>query len=314
MNPTLPGIHHVTAITGDAQRNIDFYTGVLGLRLVKVTVNFDGPTAYHLYYGDELGRPGTAMTFFAWNNVKEGRVGPPQVITTIFAVPDRALDFWADRLKEQRVAFSPLEPQLGEEGLAFSDPDGMPLEIVATNSPGGETPQAGPIPPAHAIRGFHGIRIAEEHGQQTVALLTDIMHFTEEAKENGRTRYRADGSSFASVVDVVEAPKMHCGISGAGTVHHVAFRTPDTDELKAWRETIQAQRLRVSDVIDRHYFHSIYFHEPGGVLFEIATCGPGFTVDEPPDTLGQTLQLPPWMEADRSELMKSLPPLQLPEW
>ena len=314
MNPFLSGIHHVTAITGDAQKNIDFYTGVLGLRMVKLTVNFDDPTTYHLYYGDESGRPGTAMTFFAWNGARRGKIGPPQVTVTSFAAPLAALDFWREHLKERGVDGISEEARFGDTVLAFTDPDDMRLEIVATADPGGSAPTGGPVPPEHAIRGFHGVTLSEQGPAPTAALLTDGMGFTEENADEYRTRYRAGGGSFASVVDILKTPDEARGVNGAGTVHHVAFRAPDDDHQKAWQTEIMKRGFSVSPVMDRCYFHSIYFREPGGILFEIATDGPGFTADESPDTLGQSLQLPPWMESDRATLEKVLSPLRLPEW
>lgn len=314
MNPTLPGIHHVTAITADAQKNIDFYCGVLGLRMVKLTVNFDDPTSYHLYYGDEQGRPGTAMTFFSWPAARRGRIGPPQVTSTSFAVPVDSLSFWAERLKEMNVETLPVEERFDESVLAFADPDGIGLEIVATATPGGFAPKGGPIPAAHAIRGFHGVTLSEQGPEPTAALLKEGLGFNEEGKKENRTRYRAAGDGFASVVDILDTPNVARGFNGAGTVHHVAFRTPDDARQKTWQTDIGKRGLNVSPVMDRCYFHSIYFREPGGVLFEIATNGPGFTADESPDSLGQSLKLPPWMESDRAELEKVLTPLRLPEW
>lgn len=314
MSPTLPGIHHVTAITGDAQKNIDFYCGVLGLRMVKVTVNFDDPTTYHLYYGDESGRPGTAMTFFAWNGARRGRIGPPQVTVTSFAIPADGLEYWRTRLKELGVTAVAEAERFGDHVLSFRDPDDMRLELVATDYPGGMAPEAGPVDAAHAIRGFHGVTLSEQGPEPTAALLTDVMGFKEEHTDGPRTRYRADGGGFASVVDVLRASDQSRGFNGAGAVHHVAFRSANDDQQKAWQALIAKRDLDVSPVMDRCYFHSIYFREPGGILFEIATDGPGFVTDESLDTLGQSLQLPSWMETDRPTLEKALPPLRLPEW
>ncbi len=315
MKPTLPGIHHVTAITADAQQNIDFYTGVLGLRMVKVTVNFDDPTTYHLYYGDESGRPGSAMTFFAWQGARRGRIGPPQVTVTGFAVPAAGLEYWRERLNEHGVRGITEEQRFDDRVLTFRDPDDMRLELVATREPGGDAPARGPVPPEYAIRGFHGVTMAELGPEPTAALLTDVMGFSEEATDNGRTRYRAGGGNpYASALDVVEADAASRGFNGAGTVHHVAFRAPDDAQQIAWQSAIAKRGLGVSPVMDRCYFHSIYFREPGGVLFEIATDGPGFAVDESSEALGQALQLPAWMEPDRAKLEKALPPLRLPEW
>lgn len=314
MNPTIPGIHHVTAITGVPQENIDFYCGVLGLRLVKLTVNFDDPTSYHLYYGDERGSPGTIMTFFAWPGAPRGRVGPPQLTATSFAVPAGSLGYWAGRLQQHLVKGEPGEARFGEETLCFADPDGMKLAIVATPEPGGHSPAAGPVPVAHAIRGFHSVTLSEEGYEKTARLLTDVMGFRAEGSEGNRFRYCAGEGGFASLVDLLCLPDARRGGMGAGVVHHVAFRTPDDPQQEAWRKRVAELDYNVSPVMDRKYFHSIYFREPGGVLFEIATDPPGFAVDESEPELGTKLLLPPWLEPRRSELVQVLPPVRLPGW
>jgi len=316
MNPSLPGLHHVTAITADAQKNIDFYCGVLGLRLVKLTVNFDDPSSYHLYYGDSLGRPGTIMTFFAWPGAKRGRVGPPQVTATGFAVPEGALPFWESRLAEYGVATGPAESRFGEQVLAFADPDGMPLELVATPTPAADKGEAagGPVPDDVAVRGFHGVTLSEEGYEKTAKLLTEVMGFRADGGEDNRFRYRAGEGGFATVVDLLCVPDARHGTLGAGVVHHVAFRTPDEPQQQAWRATVARLGYNVSPVMDRQYFRSIYFREPGGVLFEIATDPPGFTADETLDELGSKLMLPPQYERHRAELEAVLPPVRLPGW
>jgi catechol 2,3-dioxygenase-like lactoylglutathione lyase family enzyme len=314
MNPTLPGLHHVTAITAVPQENVDFYCGVLGLRLVKLTVNFDDPGSYHLYYGDERGSPGTIMTFFAWPGAPRGRVGPPQLTATAFAVPADALDYWAARLHEHLVAAQPRQARFDEPVLSFADPDGLRLEIVGTAAPGGHVPAAGPVPAAHAIRGFHGVTLSEEGYEQTARLLTHELGFRADGDEGNRFRYRTGGGEFATVVDLLCVPDARRGSMGAGVVHHVAFRTPDDEQQEAWRARIARLDYNISPVMDRTYFHSIYFREPGGVLFEIATDPPGFTVDEAAAALGTRLRLPPWLEPHRPELERVLPPLRLPEW
>jgi catechol 2,3-dioxygenase-like lactoylglutathione lyase family enzyme len=313
MNPTLTGIHHVTAITADAQANIDFYCGVLGLRLVKLTVNFDDPSSYHLYYGDELGRPGTIMTFFAWPGAHGGRVGPPQVTTTALAVPAGALNSWSDRLGQRGVKFEAPLDRLGDRVLRFADPDGIALELIATAEPGGQPWHPGPVPAEHAIRGFHGVTISEEGYESTAQLLTELMGFTPQGSDGNRFRYRAGaGEGFASTVDLLCVPDARRGGMGAGVVHHVAFRTPDDEQQRQWRSRVAAARLNVSPVMDRNYFHSIYYREPGGVLFEIATDGPGMTVDEPAERLGSRLMLPRQYESHRATIQGVLPPVKLP--
>jgi glyoxalase family protein len=314
MNPTIPGLHHVTAITADAQKNLDYYGGVLGLRLVKLTVNFDDPGSYHLYYGDPLGRPGTILTFFAWPGAHRGRIGPPQVTATAFAAPAGALDFWSERLKEHRIELQPSETHFGEDVVSFADPDGLRLEIVASREQGGDLPADGPIPAASAIRGFHAVTLSEEGCEKTAELLTDVMGFRAHGNEGNRFRYRTGTGEFASVVDLLCVPDARPGGIGAGVVHHVAFRTPEDVQQEAWRSEMARRRYNVTPVIDRIYFHSIYFREPGGVLFEIATDPPGFTVDESADQLGTKLRLPPWLEPQRTLLEQELPRLRLPEW
>jgi catechol 2,3-dioxygenase-like lactoylglutathione lyase family enzyme len=314
MNPSLLGLHHVTAIASDAQKNIDFYCGFLGLRLVKLTVNFDDPTSYHLYYGDALGRPGTVMTFFVWPGASRGRVGPPAVTATCFAVPERALPYWVARLAEHGAPATPVSARFGDEVLGFEDPDGMALEIVATPAPGGDEPTAGPIPAETAIRGFHGVTVSEEGYEKTATLLRDVMGFRADGQDGNRFRYRAGAGDRASVVDLLCVPDARRGTLGAGIVHHVAFRTPDDQQQREWRAKIAGLGYNVSPVMDRQYFHSIYFREPGGVLFEIATDSPGFAADEPADRLGAKLMLPPQFERLRLELEAQLPPVRLPGW
>jgi len=313
---SISGIHHVTAITADAQKNIDFYCGLLGLRLVKLTVNFDDTGSYHLYYGDELGRPGTILTFFAWPGAYRGRIGPPQVTATAFTVPSGGIDYWSNRLKQQGVelqAAGGVVDRFGETVLSFADPDGLRLEIVGSAEPKGQPWAAGPIPAEHAIRGFHSVTISEEGYENTAKLLTEVMGFKSIGSEQDRFRYRAGmGDGFASTVDLLCLPDAPHGGMGAGVVHHVAFRTKDDAQQAAWHKEIAGQGLNVSPVMDRCYFHSIYYREPGGVLFEIATDNPGMTADQPADELGKKLMLPPWLEPHRAAIERALPPVRLP--
>ena len=310
---TIPGIHHVTAITADAQKNIDFYTGVLGLRLVKLTVNFDDPGSYHLYYGDELGRPGTVLTFFAWPGAYRGRIGPPQVTATAFAAPAGGLDYWARRLGDHGVSVQPVVTRFGQPVLSFTDPDEMPIEINFTPEPAGQPWKAGPVPIEHAIRGFHGVTLSEAAYERTAALLQDAMRFQAVGNEGNRFRYRTGADAgLGSTVDLLWTPEAPRESLGAGVVHHVAFRTPDDSQQAAWRNDLGALGRNVSPIMDRNYFHSIYFREPGGVLFEIATDTPGFTIDQPVEQLGGKLMLPPWFEAQRAEIERLLPPVKLP--
>jgi catechol 2,3-dioxygenase-like lactoylglutathione lyase family enzyme len=318
---TLSGLHHVTAITADAQENINFYCGVLGLRLVKLTVNFDDPGSYHLYYGDELGRPGSVMTFFAWPGAFRGRVGPPQVSATAFAVSVGAMDYWSSRLQSHQVKFLATADRFGERVLSFTDPDGLHLEIIGAAHPAGHPWAAGPIPADSAIRGFHSVTLSQEGYEKTAHLLTETMGFSAVGHEQNRFRYRAGtgaaaaGSAengFATLVDLLCVPDARHGSMGAGVVHHVAFRTPDDARQLTWHQRLIAAGLNVSPVMDRTYFHSIYYREPGGILFEIATETPGFTADQPADQLGMKLMLPPWLETHRGEIEQILPSVRLP--
>jgi glyoxalase family protein len=319
---SIPGIHHITAIAGDPQQNIDFYTGILGLRLAKVTVNFDDPEAYHLYYGDGHGRPGTILTFFVWPGAQRGRQGNSQVTAASFAVPKDSLAFWTERLAARGIVFENLPQRFGQAVLSFTDPDGMRLELV-------ETPLAnvihawegGGIPTKFAIHGFHGATLSETGYERTAALLTDTMGFRLVGQEQNRFRYESPhshaGHSQAGeagrVIDVMCTPAAPEGRVAVGTVHHIAFRTLNDAQQRQWLAKISGLRYNVSPIMDRVYFHSIYYREPGGILFEIATDCPGFAIDEPVERLGQTLQLPPWMEAQRAKIEAALPPVHLPQ-
>lgn len=305
------GIHHVTAITADGRRNVEFYCGVLGLRMVKQTVNFDDPGSYHLYFGDEQGRPGTIMTFFVWPGAQRGRIGPPQVTATAFAVPQGSMEFWTHRLRAHGVEPQAAEERFGDPLIGFADPDGLRLELTFVANPPGIPWLAGPVPPEHAIHGFHGVTISLADLGRTARLLTDDMGFAPAGNEGTRFRYRAQaGAGFASTIELVSAPRTGHSSTGAGTVHHIAFRTPSDAAQQEWREALIRRGYRVSPVMDRNYFHSIYFQKPGGVLFEIATDTPGFTTDQTLDQLGAMLMLPPWFEHDRQAIERNLPPLR----
>jgi catechol 2,3-dioxygenase-like lactoylglutathione lyase family enzyme len=310
---SIGGLHHVTAITADAQKNIDFYCDVLGLRLVKLTVNFDDPGSYHLYYGDDLGRPGSVMTFFAWPGAQRGRVGPAQVAATAFAVPSGALDYWSARLKKRDAQPQAIIERFGQRVLGFVDTDAMPLELVEVTNPKGEAWAKGPVPVEHAIRGFYGVTIWEEGYEDTARLLTDVMGFKAAGNEQNHFRYQAgSGDGFACTVDLLCVPDARHGSMGAGVVHHVAFRTKDDAQQAAWHKQIAGLGFNISPVMDRTYFHSIYYREPGGVLFEIATESPGFTVDESREQLGSQLMLPPQFQAYRAQIQRVLPAIRLP--
>lgn len=305
-----PGIHHVTAIGGDPQQNIDFYTQVLGLRLVKKTVNHDDPSTYHLYFGDDAGHPGTNFTFFPWPNGRSGQIGTGQAQTTAFLIPQDAIDYWTNRFDEQDVAFDAPTTRFDETVISFRDPDSLELELVAhPETPDGDPWQDAPVPTDNAIRGFHGVTLALEGYEQTASLLEEEMGFAFDRDDDGRRfRSRSDGDvGFA--IDLLCQPTRDRGRTGVGTVHHVAFRVESEAQQQQWREALIDRGLNVTPVIDRVYFQSVYFREPGGVLFEIATEGPGFTVDEEHDELGTTLTLPPWLEDERQAIESRLPEL-----
>jgi catechol 2,3-dioxygenase-like lactoylglutathione lyase family enzyme len=307
------GIHHITAIAGDPQRNLDFYAGTLGLRLVKLTVNFDDPGTYHFYYGDETGRPGSILTFFPWPGGQRGRQGTGQAATVALSIPPASLGFWIERLLAQGVKYQGPARRFDEQVLAFSDPDGLLLELVAS-SRGTKAPAwlEGPLPPEHVIRGLHGTTLWEDGDAGSADFLQQTMGFEPAGEENGLLRFQAAAQGLGTVVYLRRAPGFWRGTGGVGTVHHVAFRAASDRHQLDKRAEIEAQGRGITPVIDRHYFRSIYFNEPGGVLFEIATDGPGFAVDEPEDELGTHLKLPPVYEANRSEIEGGLPPIRLP--
>jgi glyoxalase family protein len=313
MNATTQGIHHVTAIAGDAQRNLDFYTGLLGLRLIKRTVNFDDPGTYHLYYGDEEGCPGTIMTFFPWQGAPRGSLGAGQTSSTAFSVPEGSLGYWQDRLQAAGLPVEAPKSRFDEEVVAFADPDGLRLELVAHTGVAALPPwQDGPVPAPYAIRSFHGITLLESSLEGTAAVLTERFGYEERDSSGARHRFVAPGAGPASRVDVVEQPDAGFGRIAVGSVHHVAFRIADDAEQTRWRDEALANGLQVTPVRDRNYFHSVYFREPGGVLFEVATDPPGFTIDESVAELGTSLRLPVWLESEREVLESTLPKLTLP--
>ena len=312
MSAQINGLHHVTAISGAPQRNLDFYAKVLGLRFVKRTVNFDDPSVYHLYYGNEIGAPGTAMTFFPWEHLPPARRGTGEVALTTFSVPAGSLAFWRERLMRLEVPHQASEPRFDEPALALSDPDGLPLALVATREPDARAPWTTPeLGVEHAVRGFHGVTLMLDTAAATAQLLTEIMGYRHLASADHVHRYAAPHAATARNIDLVEDPSRGPAISGRGAVHHIAFAVADDDAQDQFRKRLIDAGQRVTPRIDRTYFHSIYFGTPGGVLFEIATEGPGFTVDEPRTSLGQGLKLPPQHEHLRSRLAQLLPPLRV---
>jgi glyoxalase family protein len=307
------GIHHVTAIAGSPARNLDFYTRTLGLRFVKKTVNFDDPGTYHFYFGDAAGSPGTILTFFPWEHAAHGRVGVGSTETTAFRVPAGSIGYWTHRLVEKGVKHDAPVRRFGESVLAFTDPDGMSLALVGV--PGAETEAAwsnGAVPAEHAIRGFHGVTLMLESATATGAILTGALGFAEAGREGAFVRYRAN-DGVGGAVDIREAKGFLPVRMGRGSVHHVAFRAADdADQAEMARKLVHDHAMRVTAQKDRQYFRSVYFLEPGGVLFEIATDQPGFAIDEPVASLGTELKLPSFLEPRRKELEAVLPPLDAP--
>ena len=308
------GIHHVTGIAGDPQRNVDFYSGVLGLRLVKRTVNFDDPTTYHFYFGDEEGHPGTILTFFPWPDARRGRQGAGQVAVTSFAIPPAAVGFWLDRFITKRVEFSQPQSRYDDERvISFKDHDGFMVELVAHRAvediPGRE---ASGIPAEHAIRSLFSITLWQDSCEATARVLTDSLGFTLAREQGSVCRYSAGDGFPGSIVDLRCVPGLWPGVPGAGTVHHVAFRARTESEQLTARDDLTSTGLTVTPVLDRDYFKSIYFREPGGVLFEIATDPPGFLIDEPRESLGHALKLPAWLESRRFEIEALLPNIHPP--
>jgi glyoxalase family protein len=311
MKNQVHGLHHITAIASDPKQNLDFYTRVLGLRFVKKSVNQDDPGTYHLYYGDYAASPGTILTFFPWPGTRRGRPGTGQAYATAFSVPAASLTFWQQRLTALNVAASPVEKRFDDEVIALSDPDGLRLELVFTRENDSRPPApSDDVPAEFAIRGFHSSTLALVDAEATADVLTEKMGYRLASSSGQRSRYSAGAGGPGTYVDLLTDPTLPHGLNGAGTIHHVAFRVTDDATQVAAREQLLRSGLQVSPVIDRAYFKSIYYREPNGVLFEIATDGPGFAIDEPVETLGTHLSLPPRLEPLRTEIEAALPSLQ----
>ncbi|MCA1668325.1 MAG: ring-cleaving dioxygenase [Thermomicrobia bacterium] len=317
----LSGIHHMTAVTGDASRNVAFYTQVLGMRLVKKTVNQDDVSAYHLFYADGVGSPGTDLTFFDWPQAGPTRPGVGTTTTTALRVPGRAaLDWWAARLEKYGVPHSSIVTMHGRARIAFTDPEGQSLALVDDGGAPftGAAWQESSVPPEMAVRGFDSVSLAVRTLAPTVRVLTEVLGFRQTDEEVGgdgaaRIVFETGAGGPGATVSVTEQQGLPYASVGIGGVHHIAFRTPDDAEQRAWRERIAAAGLRVTPEIDRFYFRSIYFREPGGVLFEIATDGPGFATDEPVASLGASLALPPFLEGRRAAIEAGLRPITPPD-
>ena len=310
MSQLVTGLHHITALASDAQKNLDFYAGILGLRMVKKTINFDAPEIYHLYYGNENGSPGTILTFFPYPGIPQGRKGKGQLTVTSFSIPENSLDYWLKRLAKFNIKHAGVQQRFDEQFLYFEDNDGLGLELVANKQDERVGFTYGNIPAEHAIKGFYGITLSEESHKKTVDLLTNQMDHILVIEEGNRCRFSAAGKK-GEFVDVLCSPDALRGQGGAGTIHHVAFATANDETQWEAREKLLRAGFNVTPVLDRQYFHSIYYREPGGVLFEIATIPPGFMIDESLDHLGESLKLPPWVEQHRKLIERELTPIQL---
>ena len=303
------GIHHVTAIASDPQANVDFYSGLLGLRLVKKTVNFDDPSAYHLYYGDHSGSPGTIVTFFYWPGLgSRGRVGSGQMTSISLSVPEGSLDYWQQRLTRNGVSVT-RGSRLGETVLRFRDPDGIPVDLVGASDDSRTGWAEGPVEPSHAVRGLHTAELTLRSAGPTLDLLTKVMGYRLTRSDGNRQRLEAGPGGPGRQVDLVTDPTLPAGTGGVGTIHHIAWRVPDDPSEADMQALLARSGLAVSDVRDRTYFRSIYYRERAGILFEIATDIPGFAFDEAPSELGTALKLPLQFEAYREQIAQALPPL-----
>ncbi len=312
MNTPVLGIHHVTAIIGQPQPNIDFYTGALGLRMIKLTVNYDDPETYHLYFGDTAGTPGTAITFFPWPYAQRAQPGVGQVLSTAYAVPNGSIEYWLKRLSKRSVSSQRAE-RMGEQMLTIRDPDDLQIELVETDQlPDVQPWLDGGVPREHAIHGFHSVTLAVAQHQPTNDFLRDVFAFRRVSEEADVVRFETNQGGPGGFVQVQARPDLPRGEMGPGTVHHVAWRVTDDDAQAYWRNTVIKAGRHVTPVKDRNYFHSIYFREPGGVIFEMATDCPGMMVDENINALGTQLKLPPFLEDQRDQIVSKLPSITLP--
>lgn len=303
------GLHHITAIAGPAQENLDFYAGILGMRLVKKSINQDDPGTYHLFYADAEGHPGTDLTFFPWAQMAPPRLGHGLAVEVGLEVPPDSLGFWGSRLEKYGARLGSVENRFGDKVLPLADPHGLRLALVESSSGRPFAPWDGsPIPVDHQIRGLHGAQLWEKNEATTAAFLTDVLGFQRLGSENGWTRYGF--ADAAGIVDIREKPSALPGAWGVGSVHHLAWRTDDEEHQLQVRQQVEAAGGHATPVIDRFWFKSVYFREPGGVLFELATDGPGFAIDEDREHLGEALILPPWFEPARARIEKALPPLR----
>jgi len=309
MEKLIRSLHHVTATANDAQADLDCYVKLLGLRLVKRTVNFDNHGVYHFYYGNEQGQPGTIWTTFPYKGrgVPVGTKGAGQITVTSFSVPRGALEFWKQRLRAAGVRVEDVAPRFGEDSIAFGDPAGLVIELVGSDQDDRSPWVSEDIDVASAIRGIHSVTMTLRSPARTIALMTDVLGFEIVGEEAARTRLAVNGDEPGKTIEIVHAPEAPQAVNGLGTVHHVAMAISDADEQLRMRAELIRLGHQVTDVRDRQYFRSIYFREPGGVLFEVATVPPGFTIDEDLPCLGQDLKLPPWEEPNRAAIERQLP-------
>jgi glyoxalase family protein len=311
MENKILGLHHITAIAGEAQRNFDFYTRVLGVRLVKKTVNFDDPGTYHFYYGDEVGSPGSILTFFPWEGIRKGRTGTGMATEIGYSVPAESFEFWIDRFKQFNVPQQPVSERFGEQFIQFEDRDGLLLNLVAPKVADNRQPWATKeVSKDVATKGFHSIVLTVRKSEPTAKILTDVLGYNLLSQEGNRYRFVTGAIDTANVVDIVEEPNGQPGINAGGTNHHVAFRVKDDNLLMDFREKVRNADLSITDKIDRNYFYSLYFREPGGILFELASENPGFATDESVSELGTHLMLPAQYETSRRKIEEVLPVLK----
>lgn len=308
----LEGLHHITAVARDPQTNVDFYRNILGQRLVKKTVNFDDPGTYHFYYADAAGTPGSVLTFFPWSGIKPAVRGNGAVNALAYNVPEDSIGFWQEHLKRNGIHTEALDRRFGVDVLSFDDPDGLRIELIGSSQP--STVQSwleGPVDPRFALQGFHSATLWLDQLEPTAELLTTQMGYTFSEQDGNRYRFFGAPAALGSIIDIVHRPAGLPATFGAGSVHHIAFRVQDDQSQLDYQQALRSANLPVTAVRDRSYFHSIYFREPGGVLFEIATNNPGFATDEPAAKLGEALKLPDWLEPQRSEIETLLAPLSL---
>ena len=311
MENKILGLHHITAIAGDAQRNYDFYTKVLGLRMLKKTVNFDDPQTYHFYFGDGVGTPGSILTFFPWPKVKQGTNGAGMATGIGYSVPEGSLGFWNERFEKFNVPHHGISKKFGEDFLAFQDPDGLNLELIIPKHKDERKPwKTADVKEKVAIKGFHNVTLTLKDHKATAEILTEVFGYKLEGTENNLVRFKTDAVENAAIVDILGDPKAERGQNAGGTNHHVAFRVKDEETLMALREKVLQKGLQITEKINRDYFFSLYFREPGGVLFEIATDNPGFATDETVEELGSSLQLPDRYKGARAQIEKALPELK----